>query len=589
MTKADMVHGGDIPSWVAILRGEKHRVGHGYFITSRPALETNESLERVTLWEEQFFNDNDEGWPRDFQEFSHRCGVDGLKEFLSKRLGEAFSRSLPRIEHKVREAKRHIESELSELPELPRNVEYEVKQSLKQFKEEVKEAIIYTDFQAQWDKLNRQFQACILAIKPTCTVRTQERPSYRTDSSGIMEILSDSESVAADTPSRKRPRASDSTIRQAATPKRPRAEAPAATPRTVKQEDMLTRPTPTQRNFLGTPNPDPASPFQEFHNLGRRGLDIQNIQSVLASRRRAGMPADIVPSDVYDVLINKAIVKWELPLKLYTELTMKLFKSMLSGALNKSMAVLSKRLIFNESKAYLDEYIKRMDALQTAAIFDLFQAETYEMYTTNEDAFVRYRQEELEILKRARSIERLRAIGIIGPEYKTRPLAQMSQDQIAEEREKIVKNLPKLGADEFANEIEVAAIVRGYYILAAMRLVESVTLSVKSKLFRDVASDNLHTFLEKKLGLDRAGESSTLLSVSVDTETNTNIDDDTFQRLMEEDNETANKREQLKREQHKLELAIQKIGNLELGDGRGLGGGFSGSTMNIVDDDMDEA
>lgn len=251
---------------------------------------------------------------------------------------------------------------------------------------------------------------------------------------------------------------------------------------------------------------DPQSPFQEFHQLGRKGLDIENIQSVLASRRRAGMPADIVPSDVYDVLINRSIGKWELPIKLYTELTMKLFRSMLTKALSKSMSTLSKRLIFKQSKEYLEEYIARMDGLQTAAIFDLFQAETYEMYTTNEDAFKRYQGQELETLQRARSIERLRTIGVFTSDYKTLRIEQMTQEQIAEERDKIGKNISKLGTDEFANEIGVAAIVRGYYILAATRLVESATLSVKSKLFRDVASDNLHTFLENKLGLDRASK-----------------------------------------------------------------------------------
>lgn len=504
MTKADMLRPEDTHSWVAILRGEKHRVGLGYFITSRPTLEVNEPLERVTQWEESFFNNNDEEWPRDFGAFHDRCGVEILKDFLSKQLGAAFSRSLPHIELKVKQAKREIEDQLRELPELPRNVEYEVRQSLKQFKDEVTQSIIYTNFQSRWDQINKQFQACILAIKPTCTVRTQERIPYRVDqSSGTVEILSDSESVAADTPSRKHPRPSDSTVR--ATPKRPRTGAPNTTPTTIKQENVFHRPTPTPGGIRPSPMPDP-SPFQQYHQLGRRGLDIQNIQNVLASRRRAGMPADIVPSDVYDVLINKAINNWKEPLELYTDLTMKLFRSMLSEALVKSMAALSKRLIFNDSKAYLEQYISRMEALQTAAILDLFQAETYEMYTTNEDAFKRYREEELETLRRARAIERLRTIGVFTADYRTRRVDQMTQEQIVEERERIVKNLPKLGSDEYANEIGVAAIVRGYYMLAAMRLVESVTLSVKSKLFRDVASDNLHRFLEKELGLRDASK-----------------------------------------------------------------------------------
>lgn len=550
MTKADMVRKEDSASWLSILQGRKHHVGHGYYITSRPSLDNNESLERVTQWEESFFNNNDERWPRELNIFHDRCGVDVLKEFLSKILGEAFSRSLPQIEHKVRQAKRDIESQLTELPELPRNVEYEVMQSLQQFKEAVKQATDVDDFQARWNKLNKQFQACILAMKPTCTVRTQEAPSYRETPDGAVDLTSDSETVAVDTPSRKRgPRVSDSTMRTTPTTKRQRTEF--NTPTTVKLENSFYG---TPGGAHGTPTPDPQSPFSEFYHLNKRGLDIRIIREVLTSRRRAGLPADI-PSggDVYDFLINKAITKWQKPIELYIEHTMKLFKSMLEGALRESMASLAKRLIFDESKSYLDQYISKMDGLQTAAIMDLYQAETYQMYTTNDDAFKRHKEEELAILQRARSIERLRAIGVFASDYKNRPLNRMPPEAIAEEREKIAKNLPKLGQDDFSNELAVASIVRGYYILAAMRLVESVTLSVKSKLFRDVASDSLHTFLRKKLGLDQSDEELTR--------------DDTFNRLMEEDQATATRREQLKRENRKLEIAMQKISNLQHGEG----------------------
>ncbi|ETS74405.1 hypothetical protein PFICI_14271 [Pestalotiopsis fici W106-1] len=545
MTKADMHRKEDITSWLSVLRGEKHRVGYGYFITSRPALDNNESLERVNQWEEQFFNANDEGWPQEFGPHYDRCGVAVLTEFLSKLLGQAFSSSLPQIAQKIREAKRDIESQLSELPELPRNVEFEVRQSLQQFKEAVKEATLYTDFQPRWSQLNKQFQACILAMKPTCLVRTPGQAPYRESLDGTVDLTSDSENVAAETPSRKRtnPRASDSTIRIATPSKRQRVEV--STPTTVKMEQSFYGMTP--QSGQGTPGPDPQSPFAEFYSLSRRGLDIRLIRDVLASRRRAGMPADIVPSDVYDVLINKAITNWQKPIERYIDHTMRLFKSMLNGALSKSMASLAKRLIFDESRSYLDEYIAKMDSLQSAAIMDLFQSETYEMYTTNEDAYNRYREEELATLQRARSIERLRAIGVFSFDYKTRPLTKMTPEAIAEEKEKIAKNITRLGPDEFSHELEVAAVVRGYYILAGMRLVEGVTLSVKSKLFRDVASDNPHQFLNRKLGLHEA-------------------DSDTFNRLMEEDQVTATKREQLKREKDKLEIAMQKISNLQLGD-----------------------
>lgn len=64
---------------------------------------------------------------------------------------------------------------------------------------------------------------------------------------------------------------------------------------------------------------------------------------------------------------------------------------------------------------------------------------------------------------------------------------------------------------------------------------------------------------------------------------------ETFNRLMEEDNETANKREQLKREKEKLELAMEKIANLELGDARAPGDVDTSLPGVELDDVMDEA
>lgn len=89
LTKADLLpQGGTHDQWLAIMNGQAHQTGEGYFITSRP---TGKDLEELKLWEETVFENHQyDQWPSQFHQFGNRCGVETLKRFLSERLGRAF-------------------------------------------------------------------------------------------------------------------------------------------------------------------------------------------------------------------------------------------------------------------------------------------------------------------------------------------------------------------------------------------------------------------------------------------------------------------------------------------------------------------
>ncbi|KAH8666830.1 P-loop containing nucleoside triphosphate hydrolase protein [Xylariales sp. PMI_506] len=555
ITKADKIQPDSTAQWVSMLRGEKHPVGHGFFITSRPPLDKNEPLERGNLFEEQFFSTNSETWPSEFQEFSSRCGVEILKEFLSSRLGDAFSSSLPSIRDKVHERLHYVRDELSRLPELPHNVEHEVRKSLLEFYKNVKLAIADTEFQSEWEKLNKQFQACILGMKPTCYLRTTEPTTFRNTADNPLDLTGDDDDGPGpdETPSRKRPRPSDSTVRSG--PKRPRAGTEAGPSTPIKAEGDGIPPTPSLRS---TPAPQGLinTPFQRYLGLGRQSLNIPIIRAEINRRKRAGLPT-IIPEGVYDHLVIREIKKWEEPLQTYTDLTMKMFKQALHNALQESMESLRRRTIFVESEHHLDSYINEMTTRQYNRLKDIYEDEQNRMYTTNEDAFKMYRESEEDILKRSRAICRLQAAGELPLDYKVRLPNNMKSEELAEERKSLTQKLKKLEPDPHNTEINVAAVVRGYYTLAATRFVENITLSINSRLFKEVGGCSLDMFLDQELGLYRANEY-------------------TFTRLMEEDETTAQRRENLKREMEKLLKAISSIENLGFGGGGGLLGGFSG-------------
>jgi GTPase SAR1 family protein len=93
MTKADLLPREDHAalSWLAMLNGQAHHTGNGYFITSRQGSD----LEEQNKMEETFFNrtaDATGQWPEVFDDFKEKCGVEKLKAFLSRKLGEEFAK-----------------------------------------------------------------------------------------------------------------------------------------------------------------------------------------------------------------------------------------------------------------------------------------------------------------------------------------------------------------------------------------------------------------------------------------------------------------------------------------------------------------
>ncbi|KAI1263170.1 dynamin family protein [Xylariaceae sp. FL1019] len=546
MTKADMLAAEDCDQWLAMFRGNKQSVGHGFFATSRPNKE-----EDAGKWEELFFAQEIGEWPDSFTQFQDRCGVDRLSQYISVQLGNAFAKSLPQTKSRVEQRYREIQHQLSGLPELPSNVEYEVKRSLQEFLFRMKMAIKDSSFSSEWNKLNGQFRDVVLKIKPTCRVKEPEAQTID---------LSDADTeVSAVTPS-KRPRPSDSTVRQSPSIRRIRPEVN-DTP--VKQEGFTT---PTGMNGIRAqsvvngvgPALNMSSPFWSFRNLGRLSMDIRDIRDEVRRKQRPGMPRDLVPDEVRETLCLNAVRKWERPLDKYVDETEKLLKQVTNQVLEESLGVLRRRLIFKECQTHLIEFIDSAVASQRARLIDMFEAETYQIYMMNEDVFRRYKAQELDHLRRARSIYRLKAVARLGWDYNIKTLDEMTEEEKAWEMKTFNTYLPKMGADPFETEIEVAAFVRGYYMTAANRFVEGATMSVNSFLFRTVGGTQLDMHMDKKLRISDAS---------------------VYEHLMEEDEKTARLREQLKEKIDRLSEAMASINGLETSSANGSNSGLSNGTL----------
>ncbi|KAI0597954.1 P-loop containing nucleoside triphosphate hydrolase protein [Biscogniauxia sp. FL1348] len=529
ITKADKLTPDKTDTWLDVLRGKKETVGHGCFITSLPP---DKGLHDIVQCEESFFYHGTSNWPKAFDRFGERCGVERLRLYVTKQLGITFSRSIPDIKKDVEEKLNMIRTELKTLPELPENVEYVVRMSLRDFCEQVKYAVTNSDFEFRWKTLNLRFHETIVRMKPLCTGLIVGTPKE------APIVVHDSESELSESVPHKRPAQNE--INTPST-KRIRQDLP-STP--VKQEaTSSTIATSAPPSISRVPLLDDApNPFLGC-TATRSKMDVNQIRKEVIARTRTGF-ANIVPIEVHETLSLEAIRKWEKPLNIYIDQSMQMLAEAVMGALEFSFDDLRRRLIFKESQDYLVKFLDEHEALQRARLVELFNNETYKMDTIDHRSMEQFKIQELETLERAHAYWRIKS-AMNSNTRVAQMLNEMSAGEKAKDERLFNDCLAKLPEDPYKMEIEVAATVRAYYLTAATRFVDAVTMDVNSRLFRGFREGSLDFYLEKELGLHPYPSSAV------------------YTHLMEEEEITSHKRQQLKKDEHKLVRAIKSILALE--------------------------
>ncbi|KAL2759344.1 hypothetical protein ACRALDRAFT_1079495 [Sodiomyces alcalophilus JCM 7366] len=562
MTKADLLPNDGYQShsqWLSILRGERHQIGHEYFITSRMS---DKGLEDQARWEEALFSENGhEKWPLVFSEFRDRCGVERLKMALSEKLGKEFAKNLPSIKKKVLSELHKYQRELDRLPELPQNVQLEVQKSLREFTSIVKDKLKGKEFSSAYGKLAESFRGCLLFTKPKFVLRD---PS----DTPVFEISDDEEEVSTPTPSSSRKRSAPGVSGLQAS-KRGRANNGVSVngghnahgsythhqPHGIKAEEGSVPGTPAPQTPTRRRAPVTApAPFEEYSGYGSKFRTIRRIRQDIQAKTKAGMP-NLVPDEVYEDLCKEAVKHWDEPLRKLVDTTRHMLNGIINKALDQAFVNLTKRLIFKESKRYMKSFLQGIVSVAEQFLHEFYRMETFQLFTINRDSFSHYEKEEGRLLTRYRHVMRWDSfIGAKreGSEHGENPppgsnfqdWSRMTPEQRASEEKRHAAELVKMGPDPFEKEVRVASYVRGYYRLAALRFADTVTLYITSRMFPEIVSQ-LDYHLDQQLGLLGEGAFAA------------------YQRLMDEDHATAEKRSRCKLTVQKLNQALESIRGLE--------------------------
>ncbi|OAA57100.1 dynamin family protein [Niveomyces insectorum RCEF 264] len=539
MTKADLLPPDPNASaqWTAMLRGEQHRVGHGYFMTARPIVTQNlipdailsqrdparpaDDLERQGAFEEAFFNKQLPGlanqeWRDCFKDFEDRCGVSRLAKFMSQQLGHEFAKCLPQIKERVTTKLLDVNRELSNLPDIPENPEVEVRRSLAEFAS----------------------QREILNLKPRYFVKHESSPLLnRVDINGRIDLTHDD----------------DSTSLQSASPAPTDARRRRFAEYLDGQQDSLLPVTPSKRArgeaaVKSEAQTDYSPGSQMFRSSQTRppAKTLQAVRDIIASKSKPGMPG-IVTEDVYNSLCMEAVKPWLGPLhrlvdKVYTLLDTKLYEILYDALGN-----LRERLIFKMALSILKKFlVDRLDSVRRTLLAH-YNLETRKFFTLDSESLARHERAEAKILARHRHHHRMVAyLGDKGADRPPpRPWEEMAEEERLREEARMNQEAVKLGPDPFKAELDVCAYVRGYYLTASTRFIDTCTLHVFSGLVPDVIDTLSKWYIDTELGVFDGTTPQSFID------------------LMEEDAGTSEKRNALKEDRRRFELTMESIERLE--------------------------
>lgn len=426
-----------------------------------------------------------------------------------------------------------INKDLSSLPELPENVELEIRTSLREFTKDARAKL--DEFMTHLNPLPEDFKTCILEIKPKFILKDHSDIPVHEISDD-----SDNESMATNgnTPSKRRNMAPPSTPS-----KRQRSITP------VVNGGSFVKPEDQESNALSPrTQPRPESkfkpPFTRFSKVGSGFRTLRQVRDEILQKTRPGMPEHI-PEQVYESLVLESMAPWNQPMLVFLNETMNRLSAELRRALMGSFEALKKRIVFEESKEHLQAFLDTHHDRTKEAMMQVYSDERQQLLTFNTEAFKQYRQEDHLLLTRFRHKMRMEIKGLL-PRKPLEEWGRMTEAKRNEDTKKRQDEVMKIGRDQFEREVEVVSYVRGYYRLAALRFVDSIAQCIMCRMIPSIKRE-LAFYLDRQLGLMSCPDTAV------------------FERLMEESPAIASRRELLKMEKAKFEKALASIDKLNTG------------------------
>lgn len=306
------------------------------------------------------------------------------------------------------------------------------------------------------------------------------------------------------------------------------------------------------------PNPFVSASFQSY----RLKVSIGDIRNTLGNYSKPGAPGHI-DFRAKDELCMKSVKVWERPIERYLDIVLEMMRHQATGILDQVLSKWRQTELYKESFTHLEEFFALFETSLRETCSDILNLEFYKLFTINKRSFLHYMEAEMKKIKDARRTRRAKVLAEqLMRGVHTRGDSTARRHAILQ-KTKAIKD-EELGEDPFRTEVEVAALVRGYYLTAADRVCDQICLTIHGSLFKQ-AHDKIFRYLESSLGLDKGNSKVTSLLHSCAVLTDTPAEE-RCRELMEEDTRSAQRRRGLQQEKAKLEKFTARLLKLAADD-----------------------
>ncbi|KAG9233017.1 P-loop containing nucleoside triphosphate hydrolase protein [Amylocarpus encephaloides] len=481
---------------------------HGYFVTKQPGPSAQPPSqhyhEHAREVEDGFFATNSywEDTEGIWAHFKPRCGTQAIQSYLSAQFARLILESIPNIEGKIHDEKRYVESELEKLPENPsETVSGIVREILNEFRDGIRDLIEGKTaqgraFRIRRKTLNGQFSKALDVMKPGCVCH------HPSEDAPAVIFIDDSDNTSVASLGFRTPQHLKRPLPNGTSSTRPNKQQRPDGAVSVKDETLTGMPAPVTpvklSNGFGLRlrkfTPEEFGPFcQDYLHSGNKAMSLSDIKSTIEEHAVDGKPGDISP-EVAESFALQSINMWAQPLETYLSQMSSTLKEEIQGVLRATMENYTDTDLYRSSKGFLEEFLEEQKRKQNEAASQMYNIEHFSLFTLNEEAFLKNRQDALEVLAKARRAVRVKLYLKRHPPRN----AHEPKDAAAKVTDEQLKDL---GPDPFKSELEVAAYIRGYYTTARLRFIDAICASNNVSLHRDILL-GLKGLLVRKLELD---------------------------------------------------------------------------------------
>ncbi|KAF2998648.1 hypothetical protein E8E13_007813 [Curvularia kusanoi] len=480
-----------------ILDGHKFAMGHGYFVVKN--LSSDQIQQGFThldarRMEEEFFS-SVAPWSTDLQHCQTRFGTLRLQQYLSSQLGNRVLSKLPFIQRQIEDRLAAVEVELSQIPDVPlhtavRTVADVVQDFAVTVRNEISGEHGFISWSNTWDRVQQTMWEDLDNLKPTMMILgkldeglfAETMPGRSADDA--ISIDSDDDTAMSggpETPSKKR--------KHNVEPKSEQTPAPGVSPFRTPRKPI--------RPGRGSQSTGTASSSGQSNEIPKREpFTLDGVNDYVKHNSRAKVPGHMNPK-VREELMLSAFEHWPKVIDNFFTMLNRELKESIKAIFHKDFSRHAGSKLFTESFAIVQSLLDNNIHEQRATMaIESLKDEQEGPHIFHKAQFRSEKQATMERYAQARHEARFKAL------FKQRA-AHIDRELTPQEKEKMRKDekIKSLIAKEpYSHEIDLIADITTYYMIAARRLHDAITMRIESKFFKQLRV-GLRDQLQDELGI----------------------------------------------------------------------------------------